>query len=745
MTKLLYRLGRWCVRHRRRVLIVWIAFAVLAVGIGKAAGGTSSNKFSVPGVESQKALDVLQQKFPSAAGTSAQVVFAARTGTLTDTTSKPVVDAALKTLAAQANVESVSALHTSTSGTIGFADVSYSKPLADVKTSGYDDLKTVAASSKGTSVDIELGGEVPTAAEQVPPSGQEAFGLVAAIIVLLLAFGSVIAMGLPIGTALLGLTTSIGLITIVSAVADINSIATVLASMIGLGVGIDYSLFIVTRHRENLKAGMTVEESAGRSIATSGSAVLFAGVTVVIAICGLAIAGIPNVTWMGLMSGMTVLVMVAISLTLLPALLGFAGHRIDRVGLPGMRKRAARKAAAAAALPAKESGWHRWGRQVSSHPVRYLIGGVAILAVLASPIFSLRLGSTDNGTASKDLSIRRSYDLLSEGFGAGFNGPLLLTVELDKGTTVDSLTPLTAAISADTDVQAVSAVRANTDASAAVIQVTPKSSPQASATTDLVHRLRDSIIPTATAANPGAHVYVGGETAVNIDLSDKISTRLPYFMGAVILLSILLLMMVFRSVAVPIKAAVMNLLSIGAAYGVIVAIFQWGWLKGLVGLHETTPIVSFLPMMMFAILFGLSMDYEVFLLSRVREEYLHHHDSTASVIEGISATARVITSAALIMICVFASFILGDEPTIKMFGLGLSVAVFVDATIVRTVLVPATMKLLGDWNWWLPGWLDRLLPNLDIEGGIGLPEPEYEAGHGGDVIDIDDEFQPAMA
>jgi putative drug exporter of the RND superfamily len=366
---------------------------------------------------------------------------------------------------------------------------------------------------------------------------------------------------------------------------------------------------------------------------------------------------------------------------------------------------------------------------VSAHPWRYLVGGVLALVVLAAPVFSMRLGMTDNGTNPTSMTTRRAYDLLADGFGPGFNGPLLLSIELD-GATVDDLRPLESAIADDPGVQAVAPIQANGDGTAAVLRVIPTSAPQDEATTSLVHRLRDDVIPRALSDAPGAEVQVGGQTAMYIDMSDKISSRLLWFIGAVIALSVLLLMMVFRSVAVPLKAAAMNLLSIGAAYGVIVAVFQWGWLKGLIGVEETVPIVSFMPMMLFAILFGLSMDYEVFLLSRVREEYLHRRDNDAAVVEGISATARVITSAALIMISVFAAFVLGDDPIIKMFGLGLATAVFIDATIVRIVLVPATMKLLGDWNWWLPGWLDRLLPNLDVEGSTGLPEPEYEPGHG---------------
>jgi RND superfamily putative drug exporter len=480
---------------------------------------------------------------------------------------------------------------------------------------------------------------------------------------------------------------------------------------------------------------MTVEEAAGRAIATSGSAVLFAGVTVIIAISGLAIAGMTAITVMGLMAGLTVAVMVALALTLLPALLGFAGRRIDSWRVPGTR--------GGVPTPDRESIWHRWGRQVSAHPLRCLSAGTLVLGLLTAPIFSMRLGMTDNGTNPTSMTTRRAYDLLAEGFGPGFNGPLVLSVELD-GATVDDLVPFQAALAADAGVQAVSPIRTNDERTAAVLGVVPTSAPQDDATTDLVHRLRDDVIPEALADAPGAEVHVGGLTAMFIDLSDQISDRLVWFIGAVILLSVLLLTVAFRSVAVPLKAAMMNLLSIGAAYGVIVAVFQWGWLKGLIGLHETVPIVSYVPLMLFAILFGLSMDYEVFVLSRVREEYLRRRDNAAAVVEGIAGSARVITSAALIMISVFAAFVLGEDPIIKMFGLGLATAVLIDATIVRIVLVPVTMRLLGDWNWWLPRWLDRWLPSLDLEGGTGLPEPEYEPGHGPTTPAPERRLEPAL-
>jgi putative drug exporter of the RND superfamily len=738
MTLLLYRLGRGAVRRRRLTVFAWVVVAVAVIAAGQASGGKTADSFDIPGVESQRALDVLEEDFPSAAGTSAQLVFEAEGGSLSDPEAAAAVEAAMAAVAGQPNVGEVGELRVSgDDGSIGYADVQYDRPSEDIRDEAFQRLEGTAEQADASgAVRMELGGDLPSEASQEPPEGQEIIGVIVAMIVLLVAFGSVVAMGLPIGLALVGLATSIGLITIFAAVVDVNSIAPTLAAMIGLGVGIDYALFIVTRHRENLQQGMTVEEAAGRAIATSGSAVLFAGVTVMIAICGLAIAGIPVVTVMGLMSGMTVAVMVALALTMLPALLGFAGHKIDRVRLPGLR----RVGQAPVNGVARETFWHRWGRQVSAHPWRYFASGALVLGVLTVPVFSMRLGMTDNGTAPESLTTRQAYDLLAEGFGPGFNGPLILSVELD-GTPVEALAPLEQAIAETPGVDSVAPIQPNEDGTAAVLRVIPDTSPQDNATTDLVHHLRDDVIPAAVAETPGAQVHVGGQTALFIDMSDKISGRLPWFLGAVIVLSVLLLTMVFRSVAVPLKAAVMNLLSIGAAYGVIVAVFQWGWMKGLFGVEETVPIVSFMPMMLFAILFGLSMDYEVFLLSRVREEYLERRDNEAAVIEGISATARVITSAALIMISVFAAFVLGDDPVIKMFGLGLATAVFIDATIVRLVLVPATMNLLGDRNWWLPGWLDRILPRMDVEGATGLPEPELERP----APEPDRPREPAMA
>jgi putative drug exporter of the RND superfamily len=724
MGTLLYGLGRTAVRRRRLFTLAWVLVAIGIFVVAQARGGGSSERFDVPGVEAQQALDMLEDRFPSEAGTSAQLVFAADSGTLSDPNAAAAVDRALADVAAQPDVGRVDELRRSPDGRIAFADVQYKRPTTEIRTEAFDRLEATAEGVNDAGVvQMELGGDLPTEASQEPPAGQEFVGVIAAVIILLVAFGSIIAMGLPIGTAIVGLLTSLGLFTLLASFIDVSDIAPTLGTMIGLGVGIDYALFIVTRHREHLQQGMTVEEAAGRSVATSGSAVVFAGLTVVIAILALAIAGIPAVTVMGVAVAIAVLVMVAIALTLLPALLGFAGHKIDRVTLPFLRGRSA------AAAAGRETIWHRWGRQVSAHPWRYLLASVALLGLLTVPLFSLRLGMTDNGTSPESLTTRRSYDLLAEGFGPGFNGPLVLSAELD-GASPESLEPLASAIDNDPGVESVAPIQPNGDGSAAVLRVIPETSPQDSATSDLVHRLRDDVIPSATAGMNDVEVYVGGQTALFVDLSDQLAARLPFFIGAVLVVSVLLLMVVFRSIAVPLKAAAMNLLSIGAAYGIIVAVFQWGWLQGMFGVEETVPIVSFMPMMLFAILFGLSMDYEVFLLSRVREEYLKRRDNEAAVVEGISATARVITSAALIMISVFAAFILSDDVVVQMFGLGLATAVFVDATIIRLVLVPATMKLLGDWNWWLPAWLDRLLPRLDIDGESALPAPEYEPGRG---------------
>jgi putative drug exporter of the RND superfamily len=550
-------------------------------------------------------------------------------------------------------------------------------------------------------------------------------GLFFAVIILLIAFGSVVAMSVPIGTALLGLGIALSIISLVAAVTDIGTVAPTLATMIGLGVGIDYSLFIVTRHRQNLAAGMEVNESIGLANGTAGQAVLFAGGTVVIAITGLALSGVPYVTRLGLMSAIAVAVMMVAAVTFVPAILGLAGRHINSIRVPHLRRKA-RAEAHHSITGARPGGWERWAMFMPRHRWPAVIISLAILLTLAAPVLSMRLGQTDDGTLPESLTQRQAYDLITEGFGAGANGPLFLAVALPQP---GDMTPLDAIGQAASKVPGlqVAPAQVSPDGSAALVVVIPPGAPQSEQTENLVNSLRTDVLPPAVQGT-GAAVFVGGQTAAFVDLGERIQDRLPLFIGAVVALSFILLMMVFRSILVPLKAAIMNLLSIAAAYGVIVAIFQWGWLKGLVGLDETVPIVSFVPMIMFAILFGLSMDYEVFLLSRIREEYYESKDNLRSVIDGLAATARVITSAALIMISVFLSFVGNPDPTVKMFGVGLAVAVFVDATLVRLVLVPATMELLGAANWWLPGWLGRILPRIRIEEGVPTPASVPAAG-----------------
>jgi len=703
----MYRLGITSFRRRGLVVVVWLIVAVAVIGAASTMGGSFSDNLVVPDSQSQQAGDLLEERFPAAAGGSAQLVFQAPEGTLTEPPAAEAIERALDDVRSQPHVATVGELRLSSDSRIGYVVVEYREPTPQIRDDAFERLTATAARATADGVRMELGGELPVAAEAAP-AGQEVIGLAVAALVLLLAFGSVIAMGLPIGIALVGLTTSVGFITAVAALTEVSDIAVVLSSMIGLGVGIDYALFIVTRYREHLHAGVSAEESAGRAISSAGAAVLFAGLTVVIAICGLAIFGLPALTTVALLTAFTVAVMVALSLTLLPALLGFAGHRIDALRIPGLGRRDASVGV--------EMFWHRFGRRVCARPWAWLLGALTLLFVLALPLLDIRLGVPSAGTNASSMTTRQAHDLTTEAFGPGFSGPLLVAVELDDGPGADrTLTTLASAISADPGVDWVSPPRISPDGTVAVLTAIPTAAPGDEATTELVHRLRDDLIPSAL-EGIGVRAYVSGQTATTIDQTDRIASRLVWFILIVIGLSVVLLTMVFRSIAVPIKAAAMNLLSIGAAYGVVVAVFQWGWLGDVFGVQQTLPIASFIPMLMFAVLFGLSMDYEVFLLSRVREEYVRHGDNDRAVIDGIASTARVITAAALIMISVFLAFVLGEDPFAKMLGLGLATAVLVDATIVRVVLVPATMRLLGDRNWWLPRCLDRILPRIDVIG-----------------------------
>jgi RND superfamily putative drug exporter len=725
LSRYLYRLGRACVRARRRTVVLWLVAVVALGAVGRVAGGEFHDTFAIPGSEAQRATDLLHDTFPAQAGTSATVVFHTTQGSVRDAAHATAISAALAQVADAPHVSAVDdparTGRISQNGATALATVHYDGSALDLGKRAYDQLRADVEPARQAGLQTEFGGELPNFSEHNGPGGSEGIGILAAMLILLVAFGSVIAMGLPIGTALFGLAAGMTLIRCIAAFVDMPSTSEAIATMIGLGVGIDYALFIITRHRAGLHRGLTVEDAAGRAIATAGQAVIIAGGTVVIAILGLGVAGIPMVTFMGFGAAIVVAVTVVAAVTLMPALLGFAGHNIDRFGIPGTRRRVEHGTTDA---DGNYHGWARWSHHVARHPVAYLLASLGVLLLLAAPVLDLRLGQTDASQNPTSSTLRRSYDLLAHDFGPGYNGPLVVAVDLE-GSTPAVLRTIETQLANDANVARVAPPVVAPSGGSAVVQVEPRTAPQDAATTELVHRLRDHALPDALTGT-NVHAYVGGQTATFIDLSERVAHRLPWFIGSVIALSFVLLMVVFRSILVPLKAAVLNVLSIGAAYGVMVAVFQKGWGSSLFGVHEPLPIVSFIPMFMFAVLFGLSMDYEVFLLSRIREAYLESHDNTDSVVTGITTTARVITSAALIMISVFLSFVFGDEPTIKMAGLGLATAVFVDATIVRLVLVPSTMRLIGDANWWLPRWLDRRLPNLDIEGESKLPPEELE-------------------
>ncbi|NLD76521.1 MAG: MMPL family transporter [Acidimicrobiales bacterium] len=731
MSKILYRLGHWSVRHRRLVVAAWLVALIGMGALSGTIGGTTSDEFAIPGTESQKAMDLLEERFPEASGSSARLVFASTDDTpLTDPDLQAAVGAALAEAAGAPEVVAVSDPFTagtvSPQGVIAFAEVSYATAANEVSEEAAEALARVATNHATSGLQVEIGGEVGPQEEAGHSS--EMIGLAVAVLVLLISFGSVVAMGLPLATALIGVGIGISGIGVVAGFTDLSATAPVLATMIGLAVGIDYALFIVTRHRQDLAEGLDVEEAAARANATAGGAVVFAGLTVVIALAGLSVVGIPFLTVMGLAAAVTVLLAVLIAITLLPALLGFAGRNIDR-----WRIGRARTGSAAESHDTLSS---RWARKVVARPGTALLGGLAFMLLLSAPMLSMRLGMPDAGTKPEGTTARQAYDLLAEGFGPGFNGPLTMVVDLTGAADPDAaLSDIAAAVDADPGVQIVAPPQPSPNGDTAVIGVIPATSPSSAETSELIHHLRSDVLPEVEAAS-GADVSIAGLTALLIDVSDKMAQALPVFMALVIGLTMVLLLAVFRSILVPVKAAIAILLSIGASFGVLVAIFQWGWFQGLVGLEESVPIISFLPMLMFSVLFGLSMDYEVFILSRIREDYVRSGKARDSVLTGLTSSARVITAAALIMISVFASFALDPEPTVKMMGIGFSVAVLLDATVVRMVIVPATMALFGDTAWRLPGWLDRILPAIDIEGEHLIEELEHRDGAG--PVDHDD-------
>ena len=710
---MLERVARWSYRRRWTMLAIWVAALIGSGFFASTFGGEYSNDFSLPGAESQEAYDLLTERFPAFSGDTADIVFKAEQG-VTDPDVRSTMESLFADLAVFEHVVAVESPYSeqgarqiAPGGEIAFATVRFEN--LDQQPVPIEIVKELRARAEEAEIDglvVEPGGNAVIFSEFEQPGGAESFGFLAAIFILLITFGSVLAMGLPILMALFGIGIGISLVFIFANFLSVADFTPQLVSMIGIGVGIDYALFIVTRYRQHLHAGEDPEQANLAALVTSGRAVLFAGTTVVFSLLGMLLMGFTFVQGAAIGSAAAVLVTMLASVTLLPAVMGFVGKNIDRWRLPWFHR---------GEDDPRVSIWFRWSRVLQKRPLIPALLGLVALLLLAAPVLDMRLGFADAGSGDTSRSSRRAYDLLSEGFGPGFNGPLLLAADLAGPEGMQDLGALGTALGETEGVVAASPPIPNESGDAAVMTVFPETSPQDDDTRLLVKHLRNDVIPQAM-SDSETDVYVGGVTASVIDFADVNGQRLPVLIAVVIAVSFLLLVVVFRSIVVPLKAAVMNLLSIGAAYGVIVAIFQWGWGKDLIGVESTGPIEAWVPMMLFTILFGLSMDYEIFLLSRIREEYVRTGDNALSVANGLAATARVITAAAAIMITVFLSFVFGfDERAIKLFGMGLAVAIFVDATIVRLVLVPATMELLGNANWWFPKWLDRIVPRVSIE------------------------------
>ncbi len=705
------------------VVVAWIAAAVGIFAVSNSVGKKTASSFTLPGTGSQQAVDLLQSRFPAQAGDADQIVFQAKTGKLTDAADRSAIDATVSRVAALPHVTSVISpyapgQHTiSRDGTIGFATVNFDQRANALPNAAVDRVISTAESARSSSLGVQLGGQAIEQAQQPSLGFATVVGIAAAILILLISFGSFSAMGLPIATALLGLGAGIGVINLASHVIDMPSFASELALMIGLGVGVDYALFIVTRFRENFRTnGGDVDQAVEAALNTSGRAVLFAGTTVVIALLGMFALGVSLLNGAAVAAAIGVVLVLAASLTLLPALLSLAGPRIARPG----RRQAAREADAAT-----PGFWLRWVQRVQRRPAVTAIAATALMLALAAPALGLRLASSDAGNDPSSQTTRQAFDLLARGFGPGFNGPLQLAVALPEAHDSAALTQLTLALRNASGVASVAPPRLNASGTAAAIVAYPTTSPQSAQTASLVTRLRDSVIP-ETERTSGTRVYVGGATASQVDFSHVLSSKLPLFIGVVIGLAALLLLVVFRSLVIPVQAAVMNLLSIAASLGIIQAVFERGWLGGLFGV-QAGPIDAFIPVLAFAIVFGLSMDYEVFLISRVHEEWQARRDAGAATREGLARTGRVITAAAAVMVAVFGAFAISGDRVLAMFGLTLASAVLLDALVVRLLLLPAVLQLLGRRTWALPRWLDRRLPTVAIEAEPGpAPRPSLE-------------------
>ena len=759
-------LGRWCYRHPWRVLVAWLLILVIAAGAARGLGAAYGGTPAAPDAESSRGADILDEHFGRlGAVISGRIVFRAEQGV-----NDPDVRSAMTGLFEQ--VEAIDGISVGSpydpggarriaaqgpeAGLVAYADIDTAAGTAANEAADLgveiDHLIEASGLRSMDGMQVEVGGA--WLAEREPPES-EAIGLAFAVFVLILAVGSVVAMGMTVGAALIGVGVGAAGIVMISNVATVPEFAPTIGIMIGIGVGIDYALFIITRYREWVGRGLSSEEATAAALDSAGRSVIFAGATVVVSLLGLLLIGLRFVAGLGLSAATAVALVMAGSVTLLPAIIGLLGDRITTTRVRGVvasaligvalfgfgaglrpllvaaplaavvllagsfggsRNPLRRALRPRVAKPLRETGWYRLSRVVQARPWLFAVGGTVVLLVLAAPVLSLRLGFSDEGNFREDTTTRQAYDLMADGFGPGANGPLLVVAAVSGPQDLAALNNLSAALNRTEGVAFASPAVPSPDGQAAVIRLQPATGPQDAATEDLVHRMRGDIIPQVLDGT-GLDAQVAGQVAFNIDISDYLAGRIPIFFAAVLGASFLLLMAVFRSLVVPLKAVIMNMLSIGAAYGVAVAVFQWGWLGDVFGV-EPAPIEPFIPMMLFAILFGLSMDYEVFLLSRMKEEYERTGDAVNSVADGLAATARVITAAAAIMVVVFGSFVLEDNRVIRLFGLGLATAIAIDATLVRMLIVPSTMELLGARNWWLPRWLDRIIPNLRVEGEL---------------------------
>ncbi len=709
-------IARWCYHHRFVVIAAWVVVLFGLGALSQAVKSDYNNSFSLPGTGSTAAQQLLARAVPAQAGDSDTIVWQVDHGTVRDPAVAARITAMLRQVATMPEVAAVvgpygprGAAQVSRDGRIAYATVDFARQANALAKADVTRVIDAAKAARAPGLDIQLGGQAIETTEQAPLSTSSTVGVLAAAVVLFIAFGSLLAMLLPLVTAIAGVGGGLMAITPLTHAMNVVDFAPILGALIGLGVGIDYALFIVTRHRRGLQSGLTPEEAAVKAIDTSGRAVLFAGSTVCIALLGILVLGVSFLNGLAVASALTVVFTVLAAVTLLPALLGVFGMRV-------LSRRQRRRLAAGAPAPGSVGLWARWSGTVERRPAVLAVTAAAVMAVLAIPVLSLRLGSSDQGNDPSATTTRHAYDLLAEGFGPGFNGPLLLVAQTHSAADLAALRTLEARLPQVADVTSVTPLAAT--GGTEVIQVTPATSPEAKATSDLITTLRTETIPAAESSTT-LRVYVGGVTATFADFATVVNAKLPWFILAIIGLSFLLLVVAFRSLLIPATAAVMNLLAAAASFGVLTAFFQWGWGTNAFGLGQAGPVEAFLPVVTLAILFGLSMDYQVFLVSRMNEEWVHGRRNSVAVRTGQVETARVITAAATIMICVFLTFSFMGSRDVAEFGIGLAAAVALDAFILRTVLVPAAMHLFGNANWWLPRWLDRRLPHLAIEP----PEP----------------------